>query len=87
VIPAAKHFDPIVGVDIHIVQPPGPVPPVPVPHPHVGMVMDPFDYAPHIGATVSIGGIPRALAGTSGHMTPAHIPIGGVFVKPPGNEA
>ena len=26
--PAAKHFDLVLGVDIHLVQPPGPVPPV-----------------------------------------------------------
>ncbi len=25
-MPAAKHFDPVTGVDIHIIQPPGPVP-------------------------------------------------------------
>ena len=85
-MPAAKHFDPVLGVDIHIIQPPGPVPPVPVPHPFTGMLIDPFDYVPILGATVMINGIPRAQAGTAGEAIPAHIPIGGVFVKPPANE-
>ncbi|MBT8335197.1 MAG: hypothetical protein KJO11_01245, partial [Gemmatimonadetes bacterium] len=85
-MPAAKHFDPVLGVDIHIVQPPGPVPPIPVPHPFVGMVVDPMDYVPILGATVTVGGIPRAQAGTAGKNIPSHIPIGGMFVKPPGNE-
>lgn len=80
---AAKHFDPVVGVDIHIIQPPGPVPPVPIPHPFVGFLVDPFDYVPIIGATVYINGVPRAIAGTMGKGVPPHIPIGGMFVKPP----
>lgn len=83
---AAKQFDPVVGIDIHIIQPPGPVPPVPVPHPFVGILLDPFDFAPIIGGTVMVNGIPRATAGTGGKCIPPHIPIGGVFVKPPGNE-
>ena len=83
---AAKHFDPVVGVDVHIIQPPGPVPPVPVPHPFVGFLVDPFDYVPIVGATVYVNGIPRAQAGTAGKCVPPHIPIGGVFVKPPANE-
>ncbi|MBC8070170.1 MAG: RHS domain-containing protein, partial [Deltaproteobacteria bacterium] len=83
---AAKHFDPILGIDLHIIQPPGPVPPVPIPHPHTGMVLDPMDYAPVVGGTVKVGGLQRAQAGTETMMLPKHIPIGGVFVKPPGNE-
>lgn len=83
---AAKHFDPVMGVDIHIIQPPGPVPPVPVPHPFIGQVMDVFDYVPVLGATVYINGVPRACAGTEVKNVP-HIPIGGAFVPPPpGNE-
>jgi RHS repeat-associated protein len=85
--PAAKHFDPLVGVDIHIIQPPGPVPPLPVPHPFVGMVIDPMEYAPYIGGTVKVNGMMRGVAGTGGKCLPPHIPIGGVFVKPPANEA
>ncbi len=84
---ALKHFDPIIGVDVHIVQPPGPVPPVPIPHPHVAMVFDPSDYLPFIGATVKVNGMIAAKAGTAGQAAPPHIPMGGVFVKPPTNES
>ena len=83
---AAKHLDPVLGIDVHIVQPPGPVPPIPVPHPFIGLILDPFDYAPYIGSTVSVNGLPRCQAGTGGYALPPHIPIGGVFIKPPGNE-
>jgi len=83
---AAKHFDPVLGIDIHIVQPPGPVPPVPIPHPFIGMILDPMDYAPYIGATTFVNGVPRAQAGSGGYAIPPHIPIGGVFIKPPANE-
>ena len=85
-MPAAKHFDPVLGIDIHIIQPPGPVPPVPIPHPFVGFLIDPFDYVPIVGATVMVNGLPRAQAGTAGKAVPPHIPIGGMFVKPPANE-
>lgn len=81
---AAKHFDPVVGVDIHLVVIP-PAGPVPIPHPHIGMVMDAIDYVAVLGATVFIGGIPRASAGTAGQPVP-HIPMGGPFSKLPGNE-
>ncbi|WP_240359334.1 DUF6531 domain-containing protein [Pyxidicoccus trucidator] len=84
-MPAVKHLDPVLGVDIHfIITPPGPV--VPIPHPHIGIVFDPFDYLPIIGATVKVNGLPRAQAGTGGRTLPPHFPIGGVFAKPPGNE-
>ena len=85
-MPAVKHLDPVLGVDVHIIQPPGPVPPLPVPHPHVGMVIDPCDYVPIIGSTVKVNGMHRAIAGTAGKALPPHIPIGGTFVKPPSNE-
>ena len=84
--PAAKHLDPVIGIDLHIVQPPG-CPPVPVPHPFVGMVFDPADYLPGgLGATVLVNGLPRATAGTRCLAISPHIPLGGVFVKPPANE-
>jgi uncharacterized Zn-binding protein involved in type VI secretion len=83
---AAKHFDIVIGIDVHIVQPPGTVPPAPIPHPFVGIVFDPFDYIPFLGATVFVNGLPRAQAGSVGFPIPAHVPIGGVFVKPPGND-
>ena len=71
---AATHFDPVVGIDIHIVQPPGPVPPIPVPHPFVGMVIDPMEYAPYIGGTVMVNGMMRGTAGTGGKGIPAARP-------------
>ncbi|HMU66699.1 MAG TPA: PAAR domain-containing protein, partial [Cellvibrionaceae bacterium] len=83
-MPIIKHFDPVMGIDIHIVAIP-PVGPVPIPHPHIALVLDPMDYIPIIGATVLVGGIPRGTAGTSGKVIP-HIPMGGPFVKPPMNE-
>lgn len=85
-MPAAKHFDPVLGVDIHLIQPPGPVPPVPIPHPFVGFLIDPFEYVPIIGGTILVNGMMRSIAGTMGKSVPSHIPIGGMFVKPPGNE-
>jgi hypothetical protein len=81
-MPAATHFDPVVGVDIHMVQPSGPVPPTPIPHPYIGLVFDPFDYLPIIGSTVKINGMHRAIAGTTGKALPSHFPIGGTFVPP-----
>lgn len=82
---AVKHLDPVLGVDIHfIITPPGAV--VPIPHPHIGIVFDPFDYLPVVGATVKVNGLPRAQAGTGGRTLPPHFPIGGAFAKPPGNE-
>lgn len=83
---AAKHFDPLIGIDIHLIVPPG-LPPVPIPHPHIGIVLDPFDYVPIIGGTVDVNGLKRAQAGTNGIAIPPHIPIGGVFAKPPTNES
>src|SRR3954471_6754140 len=84
---AAKHFDPIIGIDIHLVQPPGTVPPVPMPHPYLGVLFDPMDYLPIIGATVLVNGLPRATAGTSGKALMPRFPMGGMFVKPPTNES
>ncbi len=83
---AAKQMDPVMGIDIHIIQPPGPVPPLPIPHPFIGMVLDPVDCMPMVGATIMVNGMPRATAGTGCKNIPPHIPIGGTFIKPPGNE-
>ena len=85
---AAKHMDPLVGVDVHIIMIPSPMGPIPtpLPHPFVGMVIDPMDYAPVIGATVYINNMPRGIAGTGGKAMPPHIPMGGPFMKPPANE-
>jgi YD repeat-containing protein len=86
-MPPAKQLDPVLGVDIHIIQPPPPAPPVPIPHPFIGMVLDPLEFAPIIGATVTVHGIPAAIAGVECKCIPPHIPMGGVWVPPPpGNE-
>lgn len=84
-MPAVKHFDPVMGVDIHILIVPM-VGPVPIPHPHVAMIMDPMDYVPVIGSTVNVGVLPRGTAGTAGKSIP-HIPMGAPFSKPPMNES
>ncbi|WP_022973176.1 DUF6531 domain-containing protein, partial [Xanthomonas maliensis] len=67
---AAKHFDPQLGIDIHMYS----MPPFPLPTPHIGLVLDPFDYLPFIGATVTVNGVKRATAGTGG--LDIHIPLG-----------
>jgi hypothetical protein len=86
---AAKHFDPIIGVDIHIVMIPTPGPPVPtpLPSPYVGIVFDPMDYLPKFGATVFINGLPRAQAGTGGKQLSVHVPVGGTFAPMPTGES
>lgn len=84
---AAKQMDMVMGVDIHMIQPPGPVPPLPIPHPFIGMVLDPMSFVPMVGSSVWINGMPRGVAGSDIMGIPPHIPIGGVFVPPlPGNE-
>ncbi|RNF85021.1 RHS repeat-associated core domain-containing protein [Montanilutibacter psychrotolerans] len=75
---AAKHFDPQLGIDIHLyLIPPSPIP-IPLPTPHIGIVLDPFDYIPVIGGTVQVNGIKRATAGSMG--LDIHIPVGGVWM-------
>ena len=81
-----KQFDPVIGVDIHFIQPPGPVPPVPIPHPFMGIVFDIPEFLPIIGSATDVNGIPRAQAGTNVKGMPPHFPIGGIFVKPPSND-
>jgi RHS repeat-associated protein len=97
---SGKWFDPVIGIDIHLIQPPGPVPPIPVPHPFIGIVYDPMGLAVGmaIGAAMSgifggpfkgpvlINGMPAANTGMRVKGMPVHVPIGGVFVNPPKNE-
>jgi uncharacterized Zn-binding protein involved in type VI secretion len=85
---AAKQLDPVIGVDVHVVAIPSPAGPIPtpIPHPFVGMVFDPLDYLPQVGATVLVNGLPRAQAGSAVIALPPHVPMGGMFLKPPGNE-
>jgi len=82
---AGKQFDMVMGVDMHIIQPPA-GPPLPIPHPFIGMVFDPVEFVPIIGASILVNGLPRAQAGTTVKATIPHVPIGGVFAKPPTND-
>jgi hypothetical protein len=85
-MPAAKHGDPQLGVDIHLCMVPCPAPtPTPLPTPHMSVVFDPMDYVPIVGATISVFGMKRATAGTAGKVV--HIPPGFPFApKPPDAE-
>ncbi len=73
-MPASKHGDPQLGIDIHLCSTPAPVP---LPTPHMSVVFDPFDYVPILGATITVCGMKRATAGTSGVVV--HIPPGFPF--------
>src|SRR5262245_61656780 len=86
---SGKHFDPILGLDIHIILLPTPAGPVPTPLPHayVGFMMDMMDYVPFLGASVKVNNLPRSQAGSSGMAVPVHIPMGGPFQKPPSHES
>lgn len=92
---AAKFFDPVLGIDIHmVVIPPSPAP-VPMPHPFIGVVFDPIGAA--LGAAVSfvlggggfvlINSLPIANTGTNVLGVP-HIPMGASFhaCDIPGND-
>lgn len=79
--PAARQGDRIVALDMHLIQPPGPVSPVLVPHPFSGVIDS------GVSADVTIGGMPAATVNSGATNTPPHIPIGGTFVKPPSNTA
>ncbi|NPC70129.1 hypothetical protein HPP05_10280 [Corallococcus exiguus] len=98
----SSFFDPVLGVDIHIVlvpTPAGPVP-TPVPMPFVGMVFDPAGLL--IGAAIGmatgggpglvlVNSLPVTNCGTSvtNKLTMPHLPVPGVaFAKGlPGNDA
>ncbi len=67
---AAKHFDPQLGIDIHMYA----MPPCPLPTPHIGLLLDPFDFIPIIGSTIKVNGVHRGTAGTGG--LDIHIPLG-----------
>lgn len=80
-MPAAKHGDPQLGVDIHMCAVPPSPSPVPLPTPHMSIVFDPFDYVPIFGATVTVCGMKRATAGTNAMVV--HIPPGFPIVPTP----
>jgi uncharacterized Zn-binding protein involved in type VI secretion len=78
--PAAKKGDQVTGLDMHMIQPPGPSSPVPVPHPFSGII----DGA--LSADVKIEGMAAATVDSTATNTPSHVPIGGSFVNPPSNK-
>jgi uncharacterized Zn-binding protein involved in type VI secretion len=81
--PAAKQGDQIVATDTHIIMIPSPGGPVPTPLPHpFTSVID-----GSLSADVNIEGKPAAVQGSTATNTPAHIPQGGPFQKPPANRA
>ncbi|OQP44695.1 hypothetical protein A4H97_10050 [Niastella yeongjuensis] len=72
---ANTHLKPVIGIDIHFVN--TPIPFIPLPHPYIGLVIDPFDYLPFIGATVKVNHVPRGNTDTGGMIiTFVHIPFG-----------
>ncbi|OQP58087.1 hypothetical protein A3860_07095 [Niastella vici] len=79
---ANTHLKPVIGIDIHFVNAPFPF--IPLPHPYIGLVIDPFDYIPFIGATVKVNHVPRGNTDTSGMIiTFMHIPFGAGFTIMP----
>src|SRR5919199_3027809 len=81
--PAAKQGDHVVATDTHIVMIPSPGGPVPTPLPH------PFSgqLDGSLSGDVNIEGKPAAVQGSTATNTPAHVPQGGPFQKPPSNRA
>lgn len=82
-MPAAKQGDRVMATDTHIVMipsPGGPVP-TPLPHPFAGVI----DGA--LATKVNIQGKPAAVVGSTATNTPAHVPQGGSFQKPPSDKA
>ena len=80
--PAAKQGDRIQAIDTHIIMVPSPGGPVPtpLPHPFNGILLQ------SLSPNVKIMGMPAATVGSIAINTPAHIPQGGPFQKPPTNQ-
>ncbi|MFW0739434.1 DUF6531 domain-containing protein [Flavobacterium sp. T12S277] len=67
-----NHLTIVVGIDIHFTT----LPPFNPFHPYIGIVIDPFDYIPFLGATVHVNGFKRGNSDTSGIIIPLmHIPL------------
>jgi uncharacterized Zn-binding protein involved in type VI secretion len=81
--PAAKQGDQVVATDTHIVMIPSPGGPVPTPllHPFAGQLDG------SLSGDVNIEGKAAAVQGSTATNTPAHVPQGGPFQKPPSNRA
>lgn len=97
---ASTFFDPVLGLDTHIVLVPSPAGPVPtpIPFPFIGMVFDPVGVAIGVGLGMALGGGPGLVlvnglpatncgTGVTNKLTMPHIPAPGPFAKPPGNDA
>lgn len=80
-MPAAKQGDKVLATDMHMIQPPGPSSPVLTPHPFTGILDG------GLSSDVNIMSLPAATLKSTATNTPAHVPIGGAFVKPPSNRA
>jgi uncharacterized Zn-binding protein involved in type VI secretion len=82
--PAAKANDQVTATDTHIViVPAGPAQvPTPLPHPFSGLLNG------GLVATVKIGGLAAAVAGSTADNTPPHLPTppGVSFQSPPANR-
>lgn len=81
--PAAKQGDQIVATDTHIIMMPSPggAVPTPLPHPFMGQIDG------GLSSDVRIEGKPAATQDSTATNTPAHMPQGGPFQKPPSNRA
>ena len=80
-VPAAKQGDQVTGQDMHMIQPPGPVPPVLTPLPFAGIING------GLSPSVNVMSMPAATVNSTAANLPPHVPVGGTFVKPPTNQA
>lgn len=80
--PTARQGDKVVGLDTHIVMVPSPAGPMPVPTPM------PFqgDLAQELSPDVFVQNKAIATSGSVALNSPAHVPPGGPFQKPPSNR-
>jgi uncharacterized Zn-binding protein involved in type VI secretion len=81
--PAAKQGDRVMATDTHIIMIPSPsgAVPTPLPHPFSGLLDG------SLSSDVNVEGKPAAVQGSTATNTPAHVPQGGPFQKPPSNRA
>lgn len=79
--PAAKQGDMIIAIDTHVTMIPSPAGPVPTPTPM------PFSgpLEGELSGDVRIENKPAATEGSRATNSPAHIPAGGPFQRPPAN--
>jgi len=80
--PAARQNDTVTATDIHIILVPSPSGsvPTPTPMPFAGLLQQ------GLSTDVMINGLPAATVDSIAVNTPAHVPTGGPFQKPPSNQ-